>query len=645
MPFVPDNPAPRGRFVPDDSAPASEPPAQPQAANTALNTAPGRAALGAAKPVLGVLQTQAEAGRAIGGKVADVADRVGLPWADTIRSAANSYPDLLSEGIQRLEREKGSAYAPTGGADEFAGQTLSTLLPVRAAGPGNAYRRFAEGGILGALAGMSNPVTEPTEDFADTKAGQVGMGAALGGTSAVAVPAALSAALWGGRKIADTARNVTDRFSAAGPGRIAERTVRDLVPEEYRNTLATALRSAPENVPFSAPTTAQAVSHTPYGTTLQGMEDAVRNVAGTAKSGSPSTKFNIRDTEQKNAIELAKAARDDLTAEMRSKALKLANQTTGRIQELGAQVRDRFLSKASALQDKGRFDTLAKKEITPVAGQPRMPNRYGYEREAGEASAEMTPIIRQRQAELEMAQRELDQLQQGGAKPAEIARVQGEIARIMGTPGLRASTVVQSAMDSVEKRLANMVEPDGTVNAADLYMLRKELGAEMEKSLTANASFDKKLAATLKNDLQESIDSVIEDSLPPGAKGQWREYLKTYADRSQAIDNEIARMEGAYKPNVRSNVSAHDADEALKVFLPATLSTPGMLLRSLEAMSGRQTLPRVQNELADMLLNPQQVADALTAEPPKRALAEALAKARRFTPDMSVAAAIGATRE
>lgn len=515
---------------------------------------------------------------------------------------------------------------------------------MRAAGPGNAYRRFAEGGIIGALAGMSNPVTEPTDDFAGTKAGQVGMGASLGSTSAVAIPAVLSGALWGGRKLADTARNVTDRFSAAGPRRIAERTMRDVVPEEYRGTLATALRSAPENVPFSQPTTAQAVSHTPYGTNLQGLEDALKNIAGTAKAGSPATKFNLRDTDQKNALELAKASRDDLTGEMRDTALRLANQTTGRVQELGAQVRDRFMSKASALQTKGRFDTLSQKQVTSVPGQPRVPGRYIYEREAAEAAGEMNPIIRQRQAELEMAQRELAQLQQGGAQPAEVARVQGEIARIMGTPGLRASTVVQSAMDSVEKRLAGMVEADGTVNAADLYMLRKELGAEMEKSLTANASFDKKLAASLKNDLQESIDSVIEDALPPGAKGQWRTYLKTYSDLSQKIDNEVARMEAAYRPNVRANVSANDADEELKVYLPATLSTPGMLLRSLESMTGRQTLPRVQNELAEMLLNPNRVADALTAAPPRHALADALARSR-FRMDPTVASVIGATRE
>ena len=58
-----------------------------------------------------------------------------------------------------------------------------------------------------------------------------------------------------------------------------------------------------------------------------------------------------------------------------------------------------------------------------------------------------------------------------------------------------------------------------------------------------SSSFDKKLAGTLRNEVQDAMDTAIESALPSEARGSWREYLKAYADRSQKIDNAVTAAE------------------------------------------------------------------------------------------------------
>jgi hypothetical protein len=196
-------------------------------------------------------------------------------------------------------------------------------------------------------------------------------------------------------------------------------------------------------------------------------------------------------------------------------------------------------------------------------------------------------------------------------------KVAQEIERSMATPGIRSSTVVQKTMGSVGQRLAAMTDPKtGIVNADDLYMLRKELGNEVEKAMTDSASFDKKLAGGLRKDLQGAIDTAIEDALPESSRGAWRDYLTKYSAASRKIDDAIKAAEDAYKPARRSNMAGVE-EGAEKINFPATLSTAGLLTRSLEAMTRKATGPKVGVELTRIMQSPGELAAILERTAPK----------------------------
>lgn len=242
--------------------------------------------------------------------------------------------------------------------------------------------------------------------------------------------------------------------------------------------------------------------------------------------------------------DLATAIKDrtDTTAPMREQALTAANNNTINIQSLTNQIEDRFRSKANALQDKGRFQTSEAQNqaatqvpFTPVPGQPQVPgflnpraNRLG---EGAAAAADTDPIIAQRQAELESAQNQLAQLKASGASPLEISKVSDRIDGILQTPGLRASQVVQKALGAVRDRLTSLADENGTIDAQDLYTVRKEIGNYVQQAAKESGSWDKRLSAGLSGQVQSAIDDAIE-----GAAPGFKAYLQRYRDMSQPID-------------------------------------------------------------------------------------------------------------
>jgi hypothetical protein len=156
----------------------------------------------------------------------------------------------------------------------------------------------------------------------------------------------------------------------------------------------------------------------------------------------------------------------------------------------------------------------------------------------------------------------------------------------------------------------------GIVNADDLYTLRKELGYDIQKAMTEASAPDKKLAAGLRKDLQAAIDGAIEDALPPGSRGAWKDYLKVYSEKSKQINDAIKSAEDAYNPFRRSNMAGVE-EGAEKINFPATLSTAGLLTRSLEAMTRRATGPKVGVELTRIMQSPDELAAILERTAPK----------------------------
>ena len=205
----------------------------------------------------------------------------------------------------------------------------------------------------------------------------------------------------------------------------------------------------------------------------------------------------------------AKAERDALTGKMRETTLRLANDTVVAHSGTRRQSARPVPVESERAAAKGQFDTEASIQARLADQRPGAQRRPGdgcarhravARRQDGgagagmararraatrrtrngppnaAASTEMPAIVRQRQGWIEMAERELKQLQDQGADPLTIKGVQDKIAGIMRTPGMRASSVVQKAMDSVTNA-CRASQADGTVNAHDLYMIRKRNSA------------------------------------------------------------------------------------------------------------------------------------------------------------------------
>jgi hypothetical protein len=85
------------------------------------------------------------------------------------------------------------------------------------------------------------------------------------------------------------------------------------------------------------------------------------------------------------------------------------------------------------------------------------------------------------------------------------------------------------------------------------------------------------------------------------------------ADR---IFDAIKAAEDAYKPARRSNMAGVE-EGAEKINFPATLSTAGLLTRSLEAMTRRATGPKVGVELTRIMQSPDELAAILERTAPK----------------------------
>jgi len=433
----------------------------------------------------------------------------------------------------------------------------------------------------------------------------------------------------------------TARFRKGG----AEQVARDIFMEEAgtaadRAKLAAALRNVDEVVPGVKPTTAEVVQGMPQGAPVQAYQDYLSRLSG-ARRGNPTVRFGERLQANEKALARAEAERGAVTGPMRRRALANANKTTQAITEAEAAIADRYASKASALQDKGKFQSTAAEQSrralnrdipsgpvtqrlgldNPSRSTPpqatgaasRPPAKYtanaARAEEAAAAAGEMDPIIAQRQAELAAAETRLSDATAGGKEPLTAAKVDSQVARVQGTPGLRASDVVQKSMSKLREKLAEITQKDGTINADDLYMVRKEeLGNYIEQAAKDSANWDKRLTGGLLRDMQKVMDDAIESS---GGAG-WKDYLAEYSRRSDAIDFARQRMEGWRKSKNPASVSAGDhVEQATSTGLPQTLTREGMIANAILRFANKKFAPKVEAELTQILLDPAKAAEVL----------------------------------
>ena len=280
------------------------------------------------------------------------------------------------------------------------------------------------------------------------------------------------------------------------------------------------------------------------------------------------------------------------------------------------------------------------------AGSPLTAHQRVTARAPGGPSAQFGERIQQQKDALRAAYEARDvateplrtaAIQQANAGGVVAKNVTDRIDDMLNRPGIRASDVVSGTLNKTKDKIASLVKPDGTIDAADLYTVRKEIGNTIKTYSKETANWDKRLTSGLERDLQKSIDDAIEVA----GGTSWKRYLNEYATRSQAIQRTKDTALAAMRPDQRTDLSGGiNVAEQTRVHFPQLLSRPVAIANAILRKFSMGIEPKIDKLAARRYLNPTELADALEKMP-----AEQRSKIVDAMERAGVATAILGTRE
>lgn len=417
--------------------------------------------------------------------------------------------------------------------------TLATVGTTMLRAPAN-LPGVVSTGALGAAQGLLQPTAEGESRVTNTL---------LGGGAGAAVPAMGMT----GKGIQATVEPVL----SGGREKILGRVLRDASGPQAKQA-ALNMQNANILVPGSLPTAAE-VAQSPGIAAVQRAASAAdpEAYATRAAQQNEARLGALHNIVPPGKLEGALKTREKETTALREAALKNANLGTRKTVELEGRLSDKGRSIIDATQQKGQLDTMAAQQgvfaenWTPVPGMPRAPGRYSHNieraQEARVASAEVGQLARQRKAERDFIQYQLNSLKQAGYSPLNQQGIVESIDSVLNKPGYRASDVATKTLGELKEKIAGLADQRGNLNAQDLYMVRKEIGNTISKYAKEGQNFDKRMTAGLTRDLQKGIDEAISKA---GAGDLWTQYLSKYQELSKPI-NEIEFVQALIDKSVR----------------------------------------------------------------------------------------------
>lgn len=253
------------------------------------------------------------------------------------------------------------------------------------------------------------------------------------------------------------------------------------------------------------------------------------------------------------------------------------------------------IPEGSPLQAQQAITSQAKGGVSAEFGK-RIMNQETARKAAYDLRDELTTPMREKAISLANT---------GGVKSGSVL---GSIDKIQSTPGLRASEVVGKTLASVKDKIAAFTKEDGSIDANDLYMIRKEIGNTIKTHSKETANFDKRLSAKLQTDIQTGIDDAIENA---GGTG-WRKYLSEFSDMTSKISKDVERSEKMYSPAQKTNLyGGVNVAEETRTHVPQMLSRPAMIVNAILRWGGKGIEPRLDRIMAEQQLNPELFARSL----------------------------------
>ena len=431
--------------------------------------------------------------------------------------------------------------------------------------------RVVGGGVTGgATAALTNP------DEISTSAG---VGAGLG----VVAPPVVKVLAKSAGFLKDA---FTGRLAEVGAGKIARDVAGDRIA-----AIRAALTAAPSDI-----TAAQATSGIQKDAfqALGAMTSKTDQVSSLLKRQAADDLAQLQrmaeggnETEARAAYEASIKRLNQLTDDMRNVPLQAANQYTETLNQLAPKLQQREASMVNALRGgmpmgavsqsqeaarligplETRIGTPAVSQagaarpgqavISPATesaqqaaiaakGKPGFLTAGDRSQEWKQTSDTFAAIANQRRAEAGFIERQIGSLEDYGLRPLDSGKIIAAIDEKINKPGLRASSNMVNVLSAIKDDIVNLAQKNGGVlDAHDAYTLRKE--GINERIMQIMGQTDPKISAKVTRSVLEEIRPLIDDAIETagGKDAGWKNYLKTYTDNMQAIDQKAMASQAA----------------------------------------------------------------------------------------------------
>jgi hypothetical protein len=263
------------------------------------------------------------------------------------------------------------------------------------------------------------------------------------------------------------------------------------------------------------------------------------------------------ETEARSAYEASIKRLNQLTQDMRNVELGAANQAAQTINQLAPQMQQRQTGMVNALRGGipvgpplpgqaviSPVTEAAQQAATAAKGKPGFLTAGTRSQEWQQTSDIFADIAKQRRAEAGFLERQIGSLEDYGLRPLDAGGITAAIDAKLATPGLRASSNMTKVLEAVKDDIANLTaKGGGVIDAHDLYTLRKE--GINERIMQILGQTDPKISAKVTRSVLQEVRPLIDDAIEKAGGTGWRDYLKTYSQGMQAIDQKAMAAQAA----------------------------------------------------------------------------------------------------
>ena len=493
----------------------------------------------------------------IGGALAADAARRRAEAQATVAPFKQEFP--FTTGAGELAAEVIGTY-PVGGA------LAAPLKAIPAAAP--LAQAIRTGGFSTGRAMQAAPAVARVADFGTRVAG----GAITGGATAGLIsPEEAGAGATGGAIVAAVAPPIVNALAKSGgflkdaftgqlAGIKAGKISREVAGERI-GAIRAALAAAPDDL-----TAAQATSGIQndalqalykFSSRTDDMSMKLKQQAAVDLADLQRAAQSANATEARSIYDQSIQRLNQLTADMRNVELQAANQAAQTINRLAPQAQQRQAGMVNALRGGipvgealpgqaviSPVTEAAQQAAIAAKGKPGFLSAGDRAQQWQETSDIFADIARQRRSEAGFIERQIGSLEDYGLQPLDAGSIIGAIDTKLSQPGLRASSNVTKVLQAVKDDIANLTEKGGgAIDANDLYTLRKE--GINERIAQIMGQTDPKISAKVTRKVLEEVRPLIDDAIEQAGGTGWRDYLKTYSQGMQAIDQKAMAAQAA----------------------------------------------------------------------------------------------------